>query len=79
MTFNFDLEIEFRKKDERMTGQISYYSYNRIMKIFSQQLHPFEIELLFRILDPKGTKLINYKDFIEKIQEINFDVKPIID
>ena len=34
---------------------------------------------MFRYFDPKGTKLISYKDFIKKIQEINVDLKSVIE
>ncbi len=31
------------------------------------------------MIDPKATKLIYYKELVDQVQEINFDVKPIID
>ncbi len=34
---------------------------------------------MFRYFDPNATKLINYKEFIKKIQEINIDLKGIIE
>jgi Ca2+-binding EF-hand superfamily protein len=74
---NFDLESEFKRKDDRQTGQISFFTYNRLMKGFVTQLHPFELELMFRHLDQKDTKVLNYKDFVDKVQEITFDIQPI--
>lgn len=52
--------MEFKKKDERSTNQISVYSFNKIMRVFSTELHQFELEALTKDLDPKETKLLMY-------------------